>query len=482
VKKDGPVARVRRAVRDAAEQAAFRDKLLVVAVSGGPDSLTLFDALYSLRDELGLRLHGAHLDHGLRGAAAKTDAAFVKEFFESRGVQCTLDRADVPALRNRRRLSVEEAARLARYDFLGRVAKKVGADAIALGHTATDQAETVLLNIVRGSGLTGLRGMDAVSRRTLAGRDVLLFRPLLAVSREDTVAYCAALGLAPRTDETNLSTDLARGRVRQEVMPVLRRLNPAIQDALLRLSANASRDLDYLAEQAAKAWREVASARDGALEIERKAFAELPAALQGHVLRRAVLEAKGDLEQVEQNHIEGMARIMRGKAGRTLDLPGGLRFAVGYAMTTLAHQHDARPALPTLTGEHPLTVPGVTELSGWRFTAKVGAVPVRGRRTEKASDFPDGLVARLSPEMAEGPLCVRARKNGDRFQPLGIREPQKLQDFMVNAKVPRDIRDHVPLVVAREGIVWVVGWRIAEWAKVPAGGRRCLELWAEPVG
>jgi tRNA(Ile)-lysidine synthase len=474
---------VRRAVHTAVKRAGLEDSLLVVAVSGGPDSLALFDALYALRVELGLRLHGAHLDHGLRGAASRADAEFVKGFFEQRAVPYTMDRADVPALRRRRRLSVEEAAREARYGFLGRVAKKAGADAIALGHTATDQAETVLLNIVRGSGLTGLRGMEAVSQRRLTGRDVTLFRPLLAVSREDTVAYCAALGLEPRADETNLSADFARGRVRNEVMPVLRKLNPAVQEALVRLSANGSRDLGYVAEQAAKAWGEVAAVRSGAVEVDRKGFAALPEAIQGHVLRRAVLEAKGDLEQVEQNHIEGMARIMRGRAGRSLDLPGGLRFTVGYSTATLNRGQAGRSRLPSLPGEHPLSVPGMTELPGWRFTARVKLVGGGARpEPKRGEDPPNGLVARLSPDLAKGPLWVRARKDGDRFQPLGMREAQKLQDFMVNAKVPREQRGRIPLVVAPQGIAWVVGWRIAEWAKVPDGGRRCLELRAERVG
>ncbi|MBM3945535.1 MAG: tRNA lysidine(34) synthetase TilS, partial [SAR202 cluster bacterium] len=422
------IALVRRAVREAVAQADLRGAL-VVGVSGGPDSFALFDALHAQADGLGLRLHVAHLDHGLR-ASAKDDARFVQALCGERGVPCTMGSADVPKLRREKKLSVEEAARIARYDFLGSVAKKTGAGAIALGHTASDQAETVLLNIVRGAGLTGLRGMDTLSRRTLAGHPVLLFRPLLTLSRADTRAYCDAAGLEPRVDETNDSPDLARGRLRSQLLPALSGMNPSIEQALTRLAANASRDLGYIEAQAAAAWERVAKAKDGVVEIDRKALLALPDALRWHLLRAAVAAARGDLDSLEQNHVEGMARLVRGRAGRSLDLPGGLVFAVGYDTATIrpAGAHTAHPAHGN-TGETRLVVPGVTEWGGWRFHASVRPLPRPDEPSETNSAFPDGLTALLSARLADAPLTVRTRKRGELFLPLGMKQPKKLQDF-----------------------------------------------------
>ena len=212
----------------------------VVAVSGGPDSLCLLHAIYNIREELDLSLYGAHLDHGLRGEASAKDAEFVAETFARLDIPLSLETADVPAFRTEHRLSVEEAARKVRYEFLARVATERQADAIALGHTADDQAETVLMHVIRGSGLSGLRGMEGVSRSHSNTGNPVLVRPLLGVTREETVDYCRELKLEPRHDESNLSTELKRNRVRLELLPMLESYNPRIRDALVRLSQSSA--------------------------------------------------------------------------------------------------------------------------------------------------------------------------------------------------------------------------------------------------
>ncbi|MEN6478284.1 MAG: tRNA lysidine(34) synthetase TilS, partial [Anaerolineales bacterium] len=215
--------RVREALRAAGQPAA--GGALVVAVSGGADSLCLLHALHALAPELGYRLQVAHLDHGLRAAAAE-DAAWVAALCARWGLPCTVGQAQVRALAEAEGRSLEEAARLARYRFLARVALRVGARAVAVGHTADDQAETLLLHLVRGAGLTGLVGMAPAAPWPLpedvASAALTLLRPLLAVSRQDTVSYCAALGLTPRKDETNADPAYTRNRLRLELLPVLR--------------------------------------------------------------------------------------------------------------------------------------------------------------------------------------------------------------------------------------------------------------------
>ena len=477
------VGRMHRRVKEALEASGVAPGLLVVAVSGGPDSLALLYALHHLREGLGLRLHGAHLDHGLRGDASKADSEFVAQTFRRLGIAFTLEEADVSAFRRNHRLSLEDAAREVRHAFLAEVAVKERADAIALGHTSDDQAETVLMHIIRGSGLTGLRGMQMITDRISDGRTVAVVRPLLKLARRDTADYCRAMELEPCQDESNLDPKLMRNRVRMELLPLMQQYNPAIRKALERLASLASQGLAYVEAETEKVWPLTVRNNQSGLTIDRTGFSRLHPALRSHLLRRAVLSLKGDLEDLEQSHIDDMARLMAGPAGRSLDLPGVIRFHVSYTEATLS-QADRDPSpLPTLEGQQKLRIPGETLIPGWRVEADLFGREGQGPATP---DFSRGG-ASLPPHSAlfdlnsvGGPLLVRSRRNGDRFQPLGMSQSKKLQDFMVDSKIPRDRRDRVPLVVSPKGIAWVVGWRIAEWAKVQSRDTHCLELRFEP--
>lgn len=469
------VSQVHRQVRLALTENSLQGKLLVVAVSGGPDSLALLYALHHLQDELGISLHGAHLNHSLRANASDADSDFVTHTFEKLGIPYTIEKADVECFRQAHRMSIEEAAREVRYAFLAKVAREHKAEALALGHTSDDQAETVLMHIIRGSGLTGLKGMEAYSKRNIGGSELAMARPLIDVSRQGTTEYCKAQDLTPRRDESNQSMEYRRNRIRLELLPLLEEYNPAIREALIRLSHTASQDVTYLEEQVAGIWPQIVQESSGSIQINREAFGELPLAIQASLLRRAVLAVKGNLNELEQSHIQDMARLMTGPAGRSLNLPGSLRFTVGYTDATIGNANlDACP-LPLLEGKHKLNIPGQTVLDGWTITAKIVD-------SEKAEPKPDAqeLIALLGYEGIGDELHVRSRIPGDRFQPLGMTHSKKLQDFMVDEKIPRSWRDRVPLVVSPKGIAWVVGWRIAEWARAEADNSAKLQIQFTP--
>ena len=441
--------------------------------------MTLLHALLHLRGRLGLSLRGAHLDHGLRGEASAADAAFVAEAFDDAGVSCEVERADVAAYRAAHRLSPEQAARDVRYAFLARVCREHGADAVALGHTADDQVETVLMHIARGSGLTGLRGMEVSSARPVGGAMVRFVRPLLGLARADTEAYCRARDLRPRTDESNRSPEFTRNRIRTELLPLLEHLNPAIRDALLRLSTAAARELVFLDAEADRVWEDAAEVRDDSVALDRRAVGRLPDALQTHFLRRAVGAVKGDLEGLHLRHVDEMTRLLAGPAGRTIDLPGDLRFHVGYVEAIVARAEAELCPLPRLEGEHPLVVPGETRTGGWLAAVRLVDRPgddVLRRPGDGDGETFDNPVARLSPGALDGELVVRARRPGDRFYPLGAPGSKKLKDFMGDAKVPAAWRDRVPLVVTSRGVAWVAGWRVAEWCRVTPGDRKVVEI------
>ena len=470
-------------------EAALRDSFagaasLGVAVSGGPDSMALLHALLHLRGRLGLSLRGAHLDHGLRGDAGAADAAFAANAFSAAGVPYDVEKADVAAYRAAHRLSLEQAAREVRYAFLARVYREHGADAVALGHTADDQAETILMHVVRGSGLTGLRGMEAYSARRVEGAEVRFVRPLLGLTRADTEAYCRALGLRPRMDESNRSPDFTRNRVRAELLPLLEELNPSVRDALLRLSTAAARELSYLDGEVDRLWQDAAEVGQDRVALDRRTISRLPTALRSHALRRAVAAVKGDLDGVHLRHADDMMRLLKGPAGRSIDLPGGLRFHVGYDEAIVARADADLCPLPRLEGEHALTAMGDTRVGVWRIAVRLVDRPdddaLRrsgdGGAGDTAGGPPADPIARMSRRAVEGGLVLRTRRPGDRFQPLGAPGHKKLQDFMVDAKIPASWRDRVPLVVTPRGIAWVVGWRIAEWCRVTPEDRQVVEI------
>ena len=467
-------------VREALEAAQLTGRRLVVAVSGGPDSLALLYALHRLRDELGLALHVAHLDHRLRGQDSAADAEFVAQTCAKLGIDCTVENVDVLAFRREHRMSLEEAAREVRYRFLANVAEQVGADAVALGHTSDDQVETVLMNIVRGSGLRGLRGMKPVSKQRIAGSDVTLFRPILNLSKQDTIAYCAALDLIPRADESNRSMEMTRNRVRLELLPLLRDMNPAFGDAILRLSRNVNDALSVVNRKVDSAWSDAVTEEGESICIDRERFRELDVALRSHLVIRALSHVKGDMQGIERIHVDDAVNAVIESSGSQLHLPGGLRLIVEQRSAHLYAEDDVFAS--SSFDASPLAVPGLKTVGGWRISTERFKIASEDRSSGTYWHSAEQFVERFGRGVDVSSLAVRSRVPGDRFQPLGMSGSKKLKDFMIDEKVPGSMRDGVPLIVTSRGIAWVVGWRIAEWAKVDDDDRECLEIRVERAG
>ncbi len=469
-------AKLLAAVRSETSASGLVGSRMSIAVSGGPDSTAMAHALGALRDELRLRLFAAHLDHGLRGEDAAADAAFARKTMAALGIPIAVGRADVAAYRKTNRLSTEDAARHLRYGFLARAAARVGADATAVAHTLDDLAETTLMRVIRGSGLGGLRGMSALSTVIAGDARLTVFRPLLNVSKADTLAYCAENGIEPRFDSSNSSVEYTRNRVRLELMPQLETYNPRIRAALGRLAATAARDLGFIHERVDEAAKRVIDANDGCVRIARRQFAALHPAIQRRLLMRAFEMATGDARDLEFAHVESMARLMLGASGRRLDLPRGAWLQVDYDSALVGVGGRDEPPLPPLDPLGcRLSVPGKAVCGGWRASAAL-ADGSNSASAPPAPPAPDALGLRLAERfdadaLGSG-LTIRARKEGDVFQPLGMAGEKRLSDFMVDERIPRRWRERVPLLTAADGrIAWVAGWRIADWAKVSAGSR-----------
>jgi len=436
---------------------------LVVAVSGGCDSVGLLYVLRPMAASRGWRLTVAHLDHGIRGAEGRADVAFVRSLARRWSLPVRVGRANVPLLARRRRQSLEAAAREVRYDFLSRVARRAGAYAILTAHTADDQAETVVMNLCRGSGLAGLAGIP----HEAGWRGVRIVRPLLAVSRRDLEASLRGAGVAWREDTSNADLRHTRNRVRHVVLPMLERtLNPSVRRALCRLADICRAETETRASDDARALDALAGQGIGlsvswlrALgRAERRRVLRLWLARSG--LPGATLRLVSHVEALAARQAgsaeihAGGGRVVRRVYGRvrvtgtdagcafrkrlepkgvTRVVPPGLRVQVGRICGAV----KTRPAMPG-------ALPAVCTLDAKRI----------GRRT----------------------LWMRSWKPGDRIRPFGMNGSRKVQDILTDAKVPREARWRVPLVECDGEVVWIPGYRVSrDWA-VPSGAAPSVRI------
>jgi len=442
-----------------------------VAVSGGPDSVCLLHTLVKLREKLGIRLHVAHLNHQLRGAEAEADAQYVSDLAHHLGVPATIEQRDVRAYQAQQHVSVEEAAREVRYTFLAQVAKSIGASQAAVGHTVDDHIETILMHLIRGTGTKGLRGLKPCSRWQSAGNSLTIIRPLLQVGREETADYCRHHQLMPRVDVSNLSLSPLRNRIRHQLLPLLRSYNPGVAEALLRTGRIASDDLAFIDKEMSRIWDEVAQKQENTIILDKEKFLELPSALKRHLLRTSIERLLGDVRDIETRHIEQIMDALTKSAGKRLNLPGGLIFSIGYNQYLIGSDPAALSPFPVLGAEFPLKLPGETRLPGWRIEATI-IVP------EAMKDDASGYKAYLDLNKAGDKMVVRSRQPGDRFQPLGMSQPKKLGEFMIDAKIPHAWRQRIPIVCSPAHILWVVGWRIDDRVRVTPATEQilCLEF------
>lgn len=460
--------RVRRFIKE--HDLIRRNETVLVGVSGGPDSTCLLSILAELRSTLGLRLHVAHLNHLLRGAESDADAEYVSSTARDLGLPATIESQNVRAYQRQHGLSLEEAAREARYAFFARIASALNASTVAVGHTADDQVETILMHLVRGTGLDGIRGMQPLSSWGLPGEAMLrVVRPLLEVRREETEAHCAAQGLSPQDDSSNRWPNQLRNQVRSQLVPLLRSYNPNVDGALLRVARAAGDDLAYIDDETSRLWGRVAREKPEGVAVDRTEFASLHPALKRHLVRSVFRHLLGDLRDIESIHIESLLEAMSKPAGKRLSLPRGLAFHGDYMHGLLTTGKTPPCPYPILESERRLNVPGETEIGGWRVTGTI-----LDQRPPEGQD--SDLQAFLDLDNTGEEIRVRGRTRGDRFQPLGMEGTKKLHDFMVDCRIPQPWRDRVPLACSPEHILWVVGWRIDHRARVTPSTRRVLRL------
>jgi len=417
---------------------------LLVAVSGGADSVALLHVLHFLRRRLGLRLTVAHLNHGIRGRAADQDEEFVRHLAWRLGLPFICERVDVPSLAKRRGISIEMAAREARYNFFARTK----ATFVATAHNSDDQAETVLLRFLRGAGPQGLGGMAYRSERD----GLTVIRPMLDVTHAEAVQFLKRHRLRWREDASNRDTDFLRNRVRHELLPLLeKKFNPQIRKALIRMSSILREENEWMDAVIKSKIKFGESLNAGVLRKH-------PLAVRRRLIVQWLLLNEVDAEAVDFDVVERVLRLA-GKSTGTSTVPISRKYGVVRRYEVLSVERVERPAKAFSVR---LKVPGTTALAVAEYT--------KGFKRTASEAF----LSRAA--VGKSPLVLRSWRAGDRIRPLGMEGTKKVQDVFGDLKVPRDKRARVPVLVCRGDVVWVPGYRIARGWQVVGPGSPSIRI------
>ena len=431
------------------------DSMVIAACSGGPDSLALLDILWNLRHKLQIEVIAAHYEHGIRGKASLEDAAFVEKFCRQQGIPYFQGAGNVPQEAKQYNESIETAARRMRYAFLYKLRDKLTVQSaknvyIATAHHGDDQAETLLMHLLRGSGLRGLGGI-----RYQQG---CLIRPLLFARKIHLLEYCQAKGMQPRHDSTNEQANCLRNRLRLELMPLLEReYNPALTEGLCNLAELAAEDENFLQAKTAEVFGKIIKLENGICSCSCQALRKQPAAIIGRLLQR--MAGIAGSEQLSYKHLKELRQLLEiGRTGSRLDLPYGLQAEISYNFIYIYKKNipfsENNVKMNNMNGRETnqslyLSVPGELKLPDGRI--------IKGYLTDSLPGvLPDGAVYG-DAEKCEFPLEVRHRQAGDRVR-LSCGS-KKLKDFLIDSRVPRQQRDALWLVLSQGQILWLAGMR-----------------------
>jgi len=454
------------------------DQVILVGVSGGADSLAMLLGL----KRLGFLLKIAHLDHGLR-KDSREDADFVEEFALSHRISFVRERINVGQVAEDEGQSIEEAARNIRYQFLFEQARAAQAQAVAVGHHADDQVETVLMHFLRGSALPGLTGMSFKDTIPLWDGQIPLVRPMLGIWRKEIDAYLDGMDVSPRIDDTNRDVTYFRNKLRHVLIPRLEEYNPQIKQVLWRMSDVLKGEDGLIEDLTQKAWKDCFLRQNEARVIlYLSKFIEQPKAIQRRMLRKAVSQLRPDLRDIGYEAVERAIDFSSDPSqSGEMDMIARLNIAkLADYLIIKTWESDLPdwqlPLLPKPETEMALEIDQPVPLRhGWQLEAAV---------IKKTSDRQLLEIKGLDPNEAwldygllQMPLLLRSRRAGDRWQPFGMENhTQKLKDFFINEKIPEHLRDVWPLICSGEEIAWVVGLRPSEVYKITQKTKQILHL------
>ncbi len=451
---------------------------VIVGVSGGPDSLCLM----SIVRKAGYHAIVAHFNHKLR-PDADADANIVEQTAARLNLVSVIESGEVRAYADEQKLSIEEAARTMRYRFLMQQARRFQAQAVAVGHTADDQVETVLMHFIRGAGLAGLKGMNYRTVLHAFDPDIPIVRPLLDTWREETIVYCAANGFRPRHDPSNASLDFFRNRLRHLLIPTLESYNPRFREVIWRTSRSLAGDYEILSDVLDDAWKECVVEETGEfIAFDESALTQQQIGLQRNLVRRAMERLHGQEPDVSYATLERASNFIadgEGTRRARTDLSGGVHLLregplIYVVASKVTLPIERWPQMPEGSDTLPLKVPSQIALAGgWKLNCERWNIASLALEQARANNDP--FQAWVDAQGISDALELRVRQDGDRFEPLGMDgHEMKLSDFFINVKLPQRARERWPLLCMGEKVVWVPGYRPAHPFRMTDSTRQAL--------
>ncbi len=421
---------------------------VLVGVSGGADSVCLIYVLSVLKERLGIRLLAVHIHHGIRGAEADRDAEYVKELCKSLNIDCDVVYIDVPAMAKERHLTEEEAGRIARYECFSSYLESGRAEKIAVAHNKNDNAETILFNLFRGSGIRGLGGIQPV-------RDTII-RPLLMVSRKDIEEYIEALGINYCTDSTNLTEDYTRNKVRKNVLGyAVREINDGAIENIAQAGSRLSEAEEYFTCEAERIFDDIAVMKQGEIIINNNYLRALPFIMRKYVIIHSFEKLCGRRKDITMKHIESTALLVDKDTGHTLNLPYGMTAIRSYDSLLLRNEKAEKSELSYSVEDIKLSV----------------------FKRDKKQIIPQKIYTKwFDYDKITNILEIRTRKDGDFIEILPAGCKKSIARYMIDSKIPAEKRDKILLLADGNDILWIIGYRISEKYKVTEDTENILEV------
>jgi len=462
---------------------------VLVGVSGGPDSVCLLHVLNDLYRSGSLnieKIYASHVNHMLRGTEADMDEAYVKELCSRLGIELFSISIDVKKISRDRGLSIEEGAREARYGWFKSLAEQIGNCKIAVAHNRNDQAETIIMNIIRGTGIDGLKGMDFKRGN--------IIRPLLNIGRDEIETYCRIYNLNPRIDSSNLESVYTRNKVRLELIPyILQNFNINVVESVNRMSELIRDDYSCLEGMADELYKEcLLSVNLPALKAEENLpnpvkFVELDIkkikrchnAIRKRIIRKAIENVRGNLASIESIHVEKVLELcLEGRTGSRISLPGNMEARKSYNVLKICQVLiDEKIDKNSFSAEIKINIPGITYIEPLNACIESTVIDRNSFDFDVFKKLDNkSLIQFFDYDTLKEGIYIRGRKKGDIIFPYKCKGTKKLKDFFIDSKIPREEREKIPLVAKGKEIVWVIGYKISDKFKITENTKNILKL------
>ncbi|MCC0696739.1 tRNA lysidine(34) synthetase TilS [Clostridioides sp. ES-S-0048-02] len=436
---------------------------IVLGLSGGPDSVCLLHVLNRLKKDFNIEIYAAHLNHQIRGIEAQKDALYVSKLCEDMGIVFFVKSINVPKYCENEGLSLEEGARKLRYEMFYEIKDKIKANKIAIGHNLNDQAETVMMRIMRGTGLKGLKGIDYI-------RDNCIIRPILDVERIDIEEYCKAYNLNPRIDKTNLENIYTRNKIRLDLLPYMKdNFNSNVIESIVRMSNSLKSDNDYIEKEAEAKFREVSNIKEKSfVEINLEDFICLHDAIKVRVLRNSIKHILGDTNFVDQKHIEDIMSLESdSKVNKMITLPRNIFVYRKKDSIILTNEEIISEEI-----EFYYNIPsnGFIKIKELKQIIETQVMSIDRYKSMKLDNSSKGF----DFNKVKGGIVIRSRRQGDKIKlAMGSK---KVKDLFIDLKIPREERCKIPIITDSEGIICVGDYKISENYKIDESTKEVLKI------